>query len=65
MIGLPYSTYSPILVRVFQFKVASVALEMSSRKNISWSLYKNFLISEKDVFHRDVIFPFIFIWIKR
>ena len=70
MIGLPYSTLaSPILAKCFNFKVASVALDTNSRKKISWSLYKNFLISGK-MFSTDtlifpvVIFLFIFLFNK-
>ena len=38
---------SPRLVNVLSFCVASTALETSSRRKISWSLYKNFLIIGK------------------
>ena len=38
---------SPTEESVFNFWVASTALETSSRRKISWSLYKNFLIIGK------------------
>ena len=58
MIGLPYSTFaSPILVKCFNFKVASVAFDTNSRRKISWSLYKNFLIKGKMFSTETLIFP--------
>jgi hypothetical protein len=39
--------HSPTCANVFNFKVASVALEISSRKNISLSEYRNFFIIGK------------------
>ena len=41
------SLYSPQEARVFNFCVASTAFDTSSRRKISWSLYKNFLITGK------------------
>src|SRR5450755_1661124 len=38
---------SPIEARVFSFWEASTALLINSLRNISWSLYKNFLIMGK------------------
>ena len=38
---------SPTEASVFNFCVASTALETNSRRKISWSLYKNFLIIGK------------------
>ena len=49
---------SPLDARVVSFCVASTALETNSRRNISLSLYKNFLMMGKMFSVVTPIFPF-------
>ena len=49
---------SPLSASVFIFCVASTALETISRRKISWSEYKNFLITGKMFSVVTPIFPF-------
>ena len=51
---------SPIEASVLSFWVASTALETNSRRKISWSLYKNFLITGKIFSVVTPIFPFAY-----
>ena len=52
---------SPVDARVFSFCVASTAFETNSRRNISWSLYKNFLMMGKIFSVVTQWFPFLHI----
>jgi hypothetical protein len=45
--------------RCFSFRVASVALEINSLRKISWSLYRNFLMSGKMLSTETLILPVV------
>ena len=60
---LPKSPFIlPILLRWFNFVVASVAFDINSLRKISWSLYKNFFINGKMFSTETFILPLLIIY---
>ena len=54
---------SPLDESVLSFCVASTAFDTSSRRKISWSEYKNFLITGKMFSVVTPIFPFFMLYV--